>query len=429
MANRSLLLSTIISTLIASSSAFSAETLYIRGGTDVPQGERLYQAFMRYDMGNGVYSDCGAAIIDKSWVLTAGHCIQEGQDIQYLVAGGTDLSSSNKVFLKPESVFMHPNYFIREDSAGNLLDLKNDIALVKLKEETSIKPLPLATAAQSSANAGIGSTVTASGWGLIGVEPNQYTSVLKQASLNVTSRSCSYDNKFLCAESPSDAIVSICGGDSGGPLTALVGGQAMGVGISSHAGKFCDVQSTFTNTSLYLSWIEETKKNKIVDSKTLNSGWSIKALEDCQAPYNHVVTGYGGRIDNHDQITTIRLQVRPILSDGGLGARSIVNCGRDPDHGLEKFIELPDGYVMTGFSADVYKNNFNGLSAYARIYDPLSFSVIGAIKRFTIGTTFEEVVFKGDTNSNTVITGLGFRTYKSNLRGYRAYTGITKQPN
>lgn len=69
-----------------------------------------------------------------------------------------------------------------------------------------------------------------------------------------------------------------------------------------------------------------------------------------QAPPGFVITGLGAR-GHEDNVTTIWLKVRPVLADGTLGAPEEIRGGWEPDAGLEAVIELPDGYVLTGFGA------------------------------------------------------------------------------
>lgn len=160
----------------------------------------------------------------------------------------------------------------------------------------------------------------------------------------------------------------VCGGGSGGPLTVSVSGRDYSIGVASTAS--CRGAASFTKSQTYLNWISETRLPKLANPRTVTSGWGVDAK--CSAPFNHLVTDFGGRMSNSNRITTLHLQVRPINADGSLGDRALVKCGAYPDHGLEKFVQILDGYVMTGFGGHVYKNNFIGLTAFASLYDPNS---------------------------------------------------------
>ena len=68
------------------------------------------------------------------------------------------------------------------------------------------------------------------------------------------------------------------------------------------------------------------------------------------APPGYVVTGLGARA-HYDNVTTLWLRVQPLLADGTLGAPEQLRGGWEPDAGLEAAIELPPGYIVTGFGA------------------------------------------------------------------------------
>jgi hypothetical protein len=71
-----------------------------------------------------------------------------------------------------------------------------------------------------------------------------------------------------------------------------------------------------------------------------------------QAPPGYVITGIGSRA-HEDNITTLWLRVQPILADGSLGRPEEMRSGYDPGSHLEARVELPEGYVATGFGAGI----------------------------------------------------------------------------
>jgi hypothetical protein len=71
-----------------------------------------------------------------------------------------------------------------------------------------------------------------------------------------------------------------------------------------------------------------------------------------QAPPGYVITGLGARA-HEDNITTFWLRVQPLLPDGKLGPAEQLRAGWDTDAGLEAQVELPEGYVATGFGAGI----------------------------------------------------------------------------
>jgi hypothetical protein len=74
-------------------------------------------------------------------------------------------------------------------------------------------------------------------------------------------------------------------------------------------------------------------------------------VEAClTAPPGYVVTALGARA-HYDNVTTLWMRIQPLLADGTLGAPEQLRGGWEPDAGLEAAIELPPGYILTGFGA------------------------------------------------------------------------------
>ncbi|MFE5620985.1 S1 family peptidase [Streptomyces virginiae] len=85
---------------------------------------------------------CGATLIDRQWVLTAGHCmdphvgvIQEG-----LVRVGSAHRTSGGTVRKVDKVVMHPGYALGKDGTPN----ENDLALVRLDRPVAHRPIRIA---------------------------------------------------------------------------------------------------------------------------------------------------------------------------------------------------------------------------------------------------------------------------------------------
>lgn len=163
---------------------------------------------------------------------------------------------------------------------------------------------------------------------------------------------------------------------------------------------------------------ELTHPKILIDGEAeIKEGWSEQAA--CVAPENHFISGYGGRILDGN-VTTLHLEIRENRTDGSLGPRAILRCGSVPDSGLEKFVSLPDGYVMTGFGGHIQKNNFIGLTAYGKKLDSNRARLTTATQQVS-GSSGQEMSFQSAT-STTALRGIGLRVYKSNIRGYVAYT-------
>ncbi len=157
---------------------------------------------------------CGASLIAKDWVLTAGHCvIAENKTSVEVIINPSILDDRQIKRFAIERIILHPQY-------DDLL-LKNDLALIKLTESspnTPIKILSPYSDQDNSEKRGI-----ALGWGSISVYEELLSSTLQQVELPIidnllcASRMIGLTDNMLCA---GDALGNkdTCQGDSGGPL-------------------------------------------------------------------------------------------------------------------------------------------------------------------------------------------------------------------
>lgn len=414
-----------VSTHSATLQSAPMEPNLIRNGVNVAEGNRQYQVYLELRNENGDEYGCGGAVIDPYWVLTAAHCVDEDKVVTSILGGSSDLESSNIQHLVPNGSFIHPDYVFEKDSTGNIARMEHDIALVRLKEPTNLPVLKLADQTMLTNYFASQNTAIASGWGLLQEVPPVTTEIMQQVVLEITSTNCSspsngiFDN--ICSFSDANGIQKgICVGDSGGPLTIDIDGQDYSIGVSSTGPESCGI-SFFTKVTKYLDWINETKKLRLFNHNLITSGWSVRDSEYCSAPYNHVITGIGGRMDSRSRITTLVLEVRALLSDSSLGPVKRTRCGTSPDHSLEKFVSLPDGYVMTGFAAHSRRNNFVGLTAQGKRFDSSTGKLVGDTISLSDGTEGAEVEYKPNT-SVRLLRSVGFRAYNSNFRGFKTYT-------
>ena len=92
------------------------DTEMVVGGKPAPDGKFPYQvrlyASMEDDKGF-----CGGSIIDPQWILTAGHCVVEDNDLTenlqpvdttFVGYGSTDRTQTTKI--ESEAIFVHPGY-------------------------------------------------------------------------------------------------------------------------------------------------------------------------------------------------------------------------------------------------------------------------------------------------------------------------------
>jgi len=145
-----------------------------------------------------------------------------------------------------------------------------------------------------------------------------------------------------------------------------------------------------------------------------------------KAPPGYVITGLGSRA-HYDNITTLWLKIQPILPDGTLGEAEQLRHGWEPDAHLEAKVELPPGYVATGFGAGIAPEwDVKRLGVWAR---PLG-------KNGTLG---EEKLFRGGIDLKSgfektvrlemgrVLTSAGLNCMLNDVNGIKATSArITK---
>merc|ERR1711970_147857 len=211
---------------------------------------------------------CGGTIINQRYVITAAHCVYEGQTLMQpnthslLVVAGEhnicDGANEGGQVIKVEQVHVRPDY----NQAGKM---ENDFAILKLsssiKFTANVKPACLPEKAAQSYS---GQMATVSGWGgTVGYRYKQKPRPTqpRQCELKETSVKILKPTEGLCPRSTdNDSQTKLCGyaegtdscqGDSGGPLTVVEGGKYVLVGVVSYGAGCADrVQN-------YLAWIKQ----------------------------------------------------------------------------------------------------------------------------------------------------------------------------
>lgn len=205
---------------------------------------------------------CGGTLLDKRWVLTAGHCTMGVTHFDvYLGTRSVDATEQLGGLVLRSNKFIVHERFNPETAA-------NDIALVKLPQEVTftsrIRPAALPGSRQRL-EPFTGSSVVASGWGAMVEMTNsdamQYTELKVISNAECAEEYDVVTAGVLCAKGLKDETV--CTGDSGGPLV-LKGTHTL-VGITSfgpadgEGGGGCErtsIPGGFTRVTHYLDWIE-----------------------------------------------------------------------------------------------------------------------------------------------------------------------------
>nr|XP_033809337.1 ovochymase-1 isoform X2 [Geotrypetes seraphini] len=213
---------------------------------------------------------CGGVIIEKSWIMTAAHCMGIGKDPSYwtVVAGDHDrtLNESTEQVRKARRIVLHENFDYR------IYD--SDLALIQLDVELVYNDVVRPICLPDSQKPLLSSSVCiVTGWGKT-QEDGMLSSRLQQLRVPIldskicevsyyASRPGGITEGMLCAGFPSSGGKDSCQGDSGGPLVCrnetepfiLYGIISWGVGCARPK-----KPGVYTRVRVYLNWIHRTIK-------------------------------------------------------------------------------------------------------------------------------------------------------------------------
>lgn len=233
----------------------------IVGGKPVRAGDYPWMVALVFASENNTFHGhfCGGSIIDKTWILTAAHCVGDSVSqpgsVEALINTNV-LGNGSGQRIRAKAIAIHPDA---------------DIALVELTAPVSVTPIELLTPGTKQAAPGTPSSVI--GWGMTS-EGGSGSKRLLQTTIPIVSHAAcrkAYgldlkEHTMICAGLPQGGK-DACQGDSGGPL--FVEGQSGNRMVQAGVVSFGDgcarpnAPGVYSRVSTAIDWIENIKTNGI----------------------------------------------------------------------------------------------------------------------------------------------------------------------
>lgn len=403
----------------------------------------MVQLLFAWDHDSNYYFTCGGTLVAPNKVLTAAHCLHDGNGVRQDWGNyGAVLAGTSKLLGGPdnsEGVFVDvTRSWVRDGYDPDAID--NDVAVLTLAKPLPYKTMRLA-APEDTALYAPETQGTAYGWGMTSSDPEngQLASTLQNVDLPIHSDTDCTENldpivgdggfkpgHMICAGQPGTGDDSTgrttCPGDSGGPL--VVGGKIAGIvswGIGSQT-EACNVSGTyevFTKVGTYAP----KAKPRIDDTDLSRNGRADLFVRAATggAAYEYDSTGTG-------------FSTRKQLSGSWSAYNAVFQADMNRD-GYQDFIlrRRSDGAVFwrhRSASSSTYVDTLIASDWSTRKFTVAPGDVTGDafpdLLSVTSGGTLYLYPGRGDGTYGTRITaGSGYSGYNS-LRGKGDFTGDGK---
>merc|ERR1712025_1406925 len=238
----------------------------IVGGKVTKKHSRPYQIYMQACSDSGCWS-CGGTLLNKQYVLTAAHCVDQAKAGTIKVALGehdiqkdVETKTAQKI---SGSAIVHPQW--------NRAQTEHDIAIIKLNSAVTFNDNVVpACLPDDKTKTYAGQSAVVSGWGAEGFQ-GAGSKVLKQTTIKILAdtdlecRRMGPSSWKMCAYKKG---TNACSGDSGGPLVVKEDGRYTVVGAVSHGAQCADTldgyAAIYARVTFYLDWINADIKDENV---------------------------------------------------------------------------------------------------------------------------------------------------------------------